>query len=183
LRSRNEVEELWEYVADRTIDCSATDHCAFTAESKRAGQNDIFQAPEGLPEIQTCLPVFADEARRRGISWDLISDMISRNPARIWGLDHRKGAIRVGADADLTVIDPYAEWTVRGYALLQAQRWTQYENRTVRGQVILTLVRGVTVFNSAASDSPARVQPGFGCFVSHKGTPQAAAAASGGLAG
>jgi allantoinase len=176
LRTRDEVEELWEYVADRTIDCLATDHCGFTAESKRLGQNDIFEAPEGVPEIQTCLPVFADEARRRGISWDLISDMTSRNPARIWGLDHRKGAIRVGADADLTVIDPDAEWTVRGDALLQAQRWTQYENLMVRGQVILTLVRGVTVFDSAAAGSPIRVQPGFGRFVSHKGTPQAAAA-------
>lgn len=183
LRSRDEVEELWEYVADRTIDCLATDHCGFTAESKLAGRKDIFQAPEGLPEIQTCLPVFADEARRRGISWDLISDMTSWNPARIWGLDHRKGAIRVGADADLTVIDPHAEWTVHGDALLQAQRWTQYENRTVRGQVILTLVRGVIVFDSAASAGPVRVQPGFGRFVSHRGTPQAAAAASVGLAG
>lgn len=171
LRSRYEVEELWEYVADRTIDCLATDHCGFTAESKRAGQDDIFQAPEGLPESQTCLPVFVDEARRRGLSWDLISDMTSRNPARIWGLDHRKGAIRVGADADLTVIDPDAEWTVRGDALLHAQRWTQFEDRAVRGQVILTLVRGVIVFDSASA-SPIQVQPGFGRFTSHRGTPR-----------
>jgi allantoinase len=173
LRSRNEVEELWDYVADRTIDCLATDHCAYTAESKRPGQNDIFQAPNGLPEIQTCLPVFVDEARRRGISWEVISQMTSLNPARIWGIDDRKGAIRVGADADLTVIDPSAEWTVHGEDLLQAQHWTQYENRIVRGRVILTLVRGTTVFDSASA-SPIRVQPGFGRFVSHKGASHVA---------
>jgi allantoinase len=167
VRSSEEVEAMWEFVADGTIDCLATDHCAYTAESKHAGDADIFQAPNGLPEIQTNVPVFMHEARLRGISWDRISEMTSLNPSVIWGLADSKGSIRVGADADLVVIDPDAEWTVRGEELLQTQRWTQYEGRTLRGRIIRTLVRGTTVFDAAAT-SPIRVEPGFGSFVSHR---------------
>ena len=164
VRSREEVEQMWEYVADGTIDCLATDHCAFTAESKQPGERDIFLAPNGLPEIQTNIPVFIDEALRRGLSWQRITDMTSLQPARIWGLTERKGSIRVGADADLIVIDPTGEWTVRGADLLHAQRWTQYEGRTLQGRIVRTLVRGTTVYDLADSD-PIQVEPGFGSFV------------------
>jgi allantoinase len=165
LRTRAEVEAMWEYVADGTIDCLATDHCAFTAESKQPGERDIFLAPNGLPEIQTNIPVFIDQSRRRGLSWERISEMTSLQPARIWGLTESKGSIRVSADADLVVIDPDAEWMVRGEDLLHAQRWTQYEGRTLRGRIVRTIVRGTTVFDLAVSD-PIRVEPGFGAFVS-----------------
>jgi allantoinase len=164
VRSPAEVAAMWDFVADGTIDCLATDHCAFTAESKEPGKADIFLAPNGLPEIQTNVPVFVHEARLRGISWDRISAMTSQNPAAIWGLGASKGSIRVGADADLVVIDPDAEWTVRGEELLQAQHWTQYEGRTLRGRIVRTLVRGTTVFDAGA-DAPVRVEPGFGRFL------------------
>lgn len=167
VRSAEEVEAMWEFVADGTIDCLATDHCAYTAESKKPGETDIFLAPNGLPEIQTNVPVFIHEARSRGISWERISAMTSLNPALIWGLDNRKGSIRVGADADLVVIDPDAEWTVRGEDLLHSQRWTQYEGRVLKGRIERTLVRGVTVFDASAAD-PIRVEPGFGGFVRHR---------------
>jgi allantoinase len=167
LRSREEVEAMWEFVTDGTIDCLATDHCAYTAESKEPGKEDIFLAPNGLPEIQTNVPVFVDEALRRGIPWERISEMTSLNPALIWGLSERKGSIRVGADADLMVIDPDADWTVRGEDLLQAQRWTQYEGRMLRGRIVRTLVRGTTVFDTAASPA-IRVGPGFGAFIPHR---------------
>jgi allantoinase len=167
LRSSAEVAQLWDYVTDGTIDCLATDHCAYTAESKNAGQADIFLAPNGLPEIQTNVPVFVHEARRRGISWARISDMTSRNPAAIWGLESDKGSIRVGAHADLMIINPDAEWTVTGADLLHAQRWTQYEGRVLRGRIVRTLVRGTTVYDAAAA-SPIQVEPGFGRFVPHQ---------------
>lgn len=166
VRSSEEVEAMWEFVADGTIDCLATDHCAFTAESKEPGKTDIFLAPNGLPEIQTNVPVFIHEARRRGISWERIAEMTSLNPAVIWGLADRKGNIRVGADADLVVIDPGAEWTIHGEDLLQAQHWTQYEGRTLRGRIVRTLVRGTTVFDATAA-TPIRVKPGFGSFLRH----------------
>ena len=164
LRSSAEVERMWEYVLDGTIDCLATDHCAFTAESKHGGDSDIFLAPNGLPEIQTNVPVFIELARQRAVSWSRITDMLSRIPSAIWGLDSRKGAIRVGLDADLVIFDPESDWVIRGEELLQAQKWTPYEGRAVRGRIVRTLVRGVTVYDQG-SDEVIRVRPGFGEFV------------------
>jgi dihydroorotase-like cyclic amidohydrolase len=93
--------------------------------------------------------------------------MTSRNPAAIWGLGPDKGSIRVGAHADLTIINPDAEWTVTGTDLLHAQRWTQYEGRVLRGRIVRTLVRGTTVYDAAAA-SPIRVEPGYGRFIPHQ---------------
>ncbi len=70
IRSRADVEHLWERLADGTIDCITTDHCAFTYESRTRGADDIFAAPNGLPGIETFVPVVVTEARVRGFGWD-----------------------------------------------------------------------------------------------------------------
>lgn len=65
LRSRSEVEELWEYLADGTIDCITSDHCGWTREAKQGSGKDIWDAASGLTAIQTLLPVVITEARKR----------------------------------------------------------------------------------------------------------------------
>jgi allantoinase len=112
IRSRHDVERLWEGLADGTIDCITTDHCAFTYESRLPGHEDIFEAPNGLPGIQTFLPVFITEARRRGFTWERIAELVAGTPARLWHLAPRKGSIAEGADADLVLLDPERTWTI-----------------------------------------------------------------------
>lgn len=164
VRERALVEELWEYVADGTVDAIATDHCGYTIESKRMGQDDIFAAPNGLPAFQTMLPVLVTEGRRRGLSWSRIAELFATTPARLWHLDGRKGAIEVGRDADLVILDPTLVWTLKVDDLLQAQKWSPFEGASFTGRVKRTLVRGVTVYDD---DDPRRitVDPGFGTWV------------------
>lgn len=164
IRSREEVEEMWQYVADGVIDCLTSDHCAFTAKVKESGRSDIFAAPNGLAGIQTLLPVFLSEARGRGISWERIAEMIAGAPARPWRLAPKKGAIRVGADADLTLFDPQGEWVVAKEHLLHTQKWSPFEGRKLDGRIVRTLVRGETVYRIDAAE-PVPVEPGFGRFV------------------
>jgi allantoinase len=164
IRSREDVEGLWPYVADGLIDCLTSDHCAFTAEVKESGRENIFDAPNGLAGIQTLLPVFASEARAKGISWERIVEMTASGPARLWRLAPKKGAVRVGADADLTLFDPDAEWVVTKDDLLHTQKWSPFEGRKVRGRVVRTFLRGETIYRIDAEE-PVPVGLGFGRFV------------------
>jgi allantoinase len=154
IRSRVDVEQLWSRLADGTIDCITTDHCAFTYESRLRGVEDIFAAPNGLPGIETFLPVVVSEARARGFGWEQIGEWTSGMPARLWQLAPRKGAIAVGADADLALLDPTLTWTIRGDDLHHTHHWTPFEGREVTGRVVRTLVRGTTVFELGVDGGP-----------------------------
>ena len=162
IRSREDVEHLWERLADGTIDAITTDHCAFTAESKLRGKDDIFQAPCGLPGIETFVPVVATEARARGFSWDDVARWTASTPARLWQLAPLKGSIAIGADADFAFLDPSRTWTISGAGLHHTHRWTSYEGRRVTGMVVRTIVRGRTVFSEALG---AVGEAGAGAFI------------------
>jgi allantoinase len=162
IRSRADVEHLWSRLEDGTIDCITTDHCAFTHESRLRGLDDIFQAPNGLPGIETFLPVIATEARARGFTWDRIARWTSSTPAALWQLAPRKGSIAVGTDADIALVDPARTWTIRGADLHHTHHWTPFEGREVTGKVVRTLVRGTTVF---CEGSPDPGEPGTGRFI------------------
>lgn len=161
IRTREDVEGLWAHLASGTIDCVTTDHCAFSRESRLAGREDIFAAPNGLPGIQTLLPVVITEAHRRGWAWDTIARVLAGAPAVLWRLAARKGAIRPGADADLVLLDPERRWTVRGEDLHTTHRWTPFDGFEATGAVVRTLVRGRTVFAEGPTFGPA----GWGSFV------------------
>lgn len=162
LRPAENTERMWEYVIDGTIDTVGSDHAPFTHEEKAVGQDDIWRAPNGLTGIQTMLPLLVDAGvHGHGLSLSRLAEVTATRAAQIFGLYPRKGVIAIGSDADLTLVDLDAEWTIRGADLLHKAKWTPYEGRTVRGHVDLTMVRGTTVY----ADGALEVDPGFGQFV------------------
>ncbi|HEX5499943.1 MAG TPA: amidohydrolase family protein, partial [Thermomicrobiales bacterium] len=166
LREPAEVEAIWPYLLDGTIDLVASDHCGYTVASKTPGADDIFAVPLGLQGIQTMLPAVWSAAVARGMTPARLVDLFSRNPARIFGLDHRKGSLAPGMDADVVLFDPNAEWTVTVDDSLSRQPWTPYEGMPIRGRVRRTLRRGETVYDDrlrGAERVPAR--PGSGALV------------------
>ena len=164
IRSREEVEALWEFVIDGTIDCITSDHCGYTVESKQRGQEDIFLAPNGLAGVQTVGPVFWSEARRRGMEWEKIADLLASAPARLWGLAPRKGSITPGADADFVFVDPAQEWVVDVSQILHTHKWTPFEGRQLSGKVARTILRGRTV-HLDGTPVAAELKPGTGRFL------------------
>jgi dihydroorotase-like cyclic amidohydrolase len=111
------------------------------------------------------LPLLLDAGvHRHGLSLNRLAEVTSTRAAQIFGLYPHKGVIAIGADADLTLVDVDAAWTIRGTDLLHKAKWTPYEGRTVRGRVDMTLVRGTTVY----ADGSVQVPPGFGRFVGRK---------------
>jgi allantoinase len=150
LRSQDEVDQIWSYVLDETIDLICSDHCGFTKEQKDAGAEDIFRAPLGLAGIQTLLPAFFDGAvNQRGMALPQFVRQMSTNSAQIFDLYPRKGTIAVGSDADVIVFDPERTWTARGDEMAHKQKWTPFEGKTITGRVIKTIRRGETIYDDS----------------------------------
>lgn len=150
LRTQDEVDHIWDYVLDETIDLICSDHCGFTREQKDAGEDDIFRAPLGLSGVQTLLPVFFDSAvNKRSLNLSQFVRQIATNPAQVFDIYPRKGTIAVGSDADVIVFDPDRTWTVRDEDMVHKQKWTPFNGKTITGRVIRTLRRGETIFDDS----------------------------------
>jgi allantoinase len=167
LRDQSEVDAIWDYVFDGTIDLVCSDHCPYTVESKAAGQDDIFAAPLGLSGVQTLLPAFYSEAVvKRGLPAERFVSLMAANPARIFGLYPRKGNLTIGSDADITLLDPNASWHVTVDDALHKHKWTPYEGKQITGRVVRTIRRGETIFDdSRAGTGRVTAAPGSGTFL------------------
>jgi allantoinase len=150
IRCREDVEALWEFVLDGTIMAIGSDHSPYTVAEKEAGAEDIFAAPLGLNVIQVMLPAVREEAMRRGMTLSEFARLSATGPAEVIGLRPRKGAIEVGADADLAIWDLDAEWTVTPEQLFSKHPWTPLTGRRIRGRVQTTIRRGEVVFHHGA---------------------------------
>jgi allantoinase len=146
IRSRAHREGLWRGLADEVIDLVATDHSPAPPSLKRLDTGDFMRAWGGIASLQVGLSAVWTGASARGFSIEDVVRWMCRAPARLAGLEARKGAIAPGKDADLVVWDPDAEGTVDPAALYQRHSVTPYAGLRLRGRVVTTLVRGETVF-------------------------------------
>lgn len=164
-RDRQEVERIWQYLIDGTVDVVSSDHCGYTMEAKQAGLDDIWKAPLGCSGIQTMYPGLFDEmTNNRGLSLERFVELSATNPAKVFSLYPRKGVIQVGSDADLAFYDPNRSWDVHGADMLHRNKWTPFEGKTIGTSVVRTMLRGGTVFDAGQSD-PVVGKPGDGKFL------------------
>jgi dihydroorotase len=149
LRSEERREAVFERVADGTVDIVATDHAPHTREEKDAS---IWDAPSGVPGVETALPLLLEEARKDNLSYERVRDLTAANPAEIFGLT-RKGKIEEGRMADLVLVDPDDSREIRGEDLHSKCGWTPFEG--MRGVFPeLTMVRGNVVWDDGEFGEP-----------------------------
>jgi allantoinase len=147
IRSRANRERLWQALADGDIDLIATDHSPCLPEMKARGDGSFREAWGGIASLQVALPVIWTEAQRRDIPIEHVVRWMSLAPAKLAGLENRKGAIRVGHDADLVVFNPGAKQQVDATRLQHRHPITPYAGETLEGIVEMTFVRGAIVYD------------------------------------
>ena len=152
IRAQSDVDALWRGVLRGEIDWVCSDHACCSEENK---EGDLWQALPGFGGTALIYPFMLTEGLRRGASLEQIVDLVSTNPARAYGLAPRKGAITVGADADLAIVNLDDTYPVTTDRLLSAQEYTPFEGMELTGWPTQTLLRGQTVF----ADGEATGQP------------------------
>jgi dihydroorotase len=141
LRSEPRRAALFDRVADGTVDMIGTDHAPHTRAEKDAA---VWDAPSGVPGVETALPLLLEAARRGRLSYERVRDLTAANPAACFGLS-RKGRIEPGRQADLVLIDPDASREIRGEQLHTKVDWTPFEGRAGVFPT-WTMVRGEFVY-------------------------------------
>ena len=119
--------------------------------------------PFGSPGIETLVPLmYSEGVVKRGFPIWWMARALAENPARIFGLYPRKGAIRVGSDADLLILDPTPTRTIRAAEHFSKTGYSLFEGWEVHGQPWMTLLRGRVLLNQGKLEQ----QPGYGQFLS-----------------
>jgi allantoinase len=139
IRCRANRERLWQALEDGDIDLIATDHSPCPPSMK---QGNFMTAWGGIASLQIAFPAVWTEARRRGIPIERVVEWMSSAPAKLAGIENRKGAIRPGMDADLVVFDPDGAFTVDPARLHHRHSITPYAGFELYGKVQATFVRG-----------------------------------------
>jgi allantoinase len=149
IRSREDVEFLWQALLEGQIDWICSDHACCRHETKLdpAGADKIWLAKSGFGGTEYLLPALITEGRRRGLSFNRIAELLAWNPSRRFGL-RTKGDIAPGFDADIALVDPSASWTIHAQDSESTQGYTPFEGHEMSAKVVGTLLRGELIFEN-----------------------------------
>ncbi|WP_214106073.1 dihydropyrimidinase [Acrocarpospora catenulata] len=143
LRPRPAVDALARHLFTGEITTIGSDHCCYDLAQKESHRADVRAMPNGLPGVETRLPViFSTFVANAGLPVTRFVELTSTNPARTNGLYPRKGTLLPGADADIVIWDPAAEWQVTADTLHMTTDYTPYEGMTLTGRPRTVLVAG-----------------------------------------
>ncbi|HEX5445791.1 MAG TPA: dihydroorotase [Pirellulales bacterium] len=138
LRARHDVEACIAGLTDGTIDVICTDHAPHAAEKK---MQELDRAPFGIVGLETALGLVASELVAPGhLTWPQAIEKMTIHPARVLGIS--KGTLAIGADADVTIIDPEYAWTVDPAQFRSKSRNTPFAGRRLRGRADTVIVGG-----------------------------------------
>jgi dihydropyrimidinase len=147
LRPADHQAELWTGLVKDDLQLVSTDHCPFDFEGQKdLGKGDFRKVPNGLPGVEDRVDLLHDGGVVAGrITKERWVEIISTAPARLFGMYPRKGAVAVGADADLVVYDPNATRTISAKTHHMDVDYSCYEGRQVRGRSDVVLSRGSVI--------------------------------------
>ncbi|MGQ0611151.1 MAG: dihydropyrimidinase [Paracoccaceae bacterium] len=167
-RDRKHQDSLWAGLQSGSLSVVATDHCAFTTEQKRFGLKSFAQIPNGTGGLEDRMPMLWTTGVNTGrLTMNEFVAVTSTNIAKILNCYPKKGAVLVGADADLVVWDPEREKTITAGAQQSAIDYNVFEGKRVKGLPRYTLTRGQV----AVTEGAVTTHEGHGRFVGREARP------------
>lgn len=162
IRSRKEVEKLWDCVLSGKVDVFGSDHSPSTWKEKEPGMDNVWEGWGGIGGIQTMLPALLTEGyHKRGLDLRLLVKMTSANPARLFGVFPQKGCLMPGSDADLVIVDLEKKWTFQKEQIFNKNPESPYIGYEYQGKVEKTMLRGKFIYDAGKI----LVNPGYGKFL------------------
>lgn len=143
LRKKEDQDCLWEALAKGEIQTVATDQCSFTLEQKAMGKDDFTKIPGGLPGVQTRGTLLYTYGVREGkITVEQMCRLLSENPAKLYGVYPRKGALLEGSDGDIVVFDPEKESVISAKTHGYNTDNNPFEGFALHGDIDKVFLRG-----------------------------------------
>lgn len=158
-----EGDATWEALVDGTADLIATDHAPHTKAEKEIGWTNMWESPGGSTSIEWYLSMFLNEVNQGRIGFERLIQLVSENPAKIFGVYPRKGSLQVGSDADLVIVDMHKERVLSGDKMYTKCGWNPYAGKSVKGLPEITMVRGTIVSQDYGNVIG---KPGYGEYIS-----------------
>jgi allantoinase len=159
LRSRKEVDALWQHLAAGNVTVVSTDHVSWSEDRKR--DPDMLKNASGVPGLEVLYALLMKGLAERGLPFNWAARLLAENPAKLFNLDQQKGALAIGRDADIVLMrrEP------RRYRAAESGNnfvsWSPYDGIELPFRPVATFVRGACV----AEDGQVTAQPGQGRFV------------------
>ncbi|MBS4979640.1 MAG: dihydropyrimidinase [Clostridiales bacterium] len=151
LRKKEDQDCLWKALAKGEIQTVATDQCSFTLEQKAMGKDDFTKIPGGLPGVQTRGTLLYTYGVREGkITVEQMCRLLSENPAKLYGVYPKKGALLEGSDGDIVVFDPEKESVISAKTHAYNTDNNPFEGFALHGEVDKVFLRGNLVVKDGA---------------------------------
>ena len=166
LRTVEDVAYLWEALSDGTLSVVASDHAPFTPEEKAAA--DFATSGQGIPSLEMLVPTMLDAGLAGRLPLETTVEVMTANPAKLFGIYPRKGTVSVGSDADLVLVDPDSRTVVDSARFLARSGGSAkaYDGMRLAGRVLTTLSRGRIIYTKGRL-----VEDSGGRFVSPDSPP------------
>jgi dihydroorotase (multifunctional complex type) len=142
VKTRRDMEELWRGLEQGVISLVCSEHAPHTEEEKAGG---LWTAPAGMASVETLAPLMINAVSEGRLSINQLAAILSENPAKLYGLYPRKGSLLPGTDADITIIDPEVEYTIRKEDLHSISKVTPFDGWRIKGRAVQTILRGRTI--------------------------------------
>ena len=148
IRKKKDIASLWKALNDGSIDIVSTDHCSFTKEQKALGKNDFRKIPGGLNGVEQRGILLFDACLNKKLKIERMCELISENPAKLFGLWDRKGFIKEGYDADLVIIDPKKTTALSIKNQVSKSDYCAFEGKKLKGKIESVFLRGKQVVDT-----------------------------------
>ncbi len=156
-------EALWQGLQDGTLEFVTTDHAGCNPEEEKTS-DDFWDVYGGIPGVEHRVPFLFSEGFWKGrLSLERTIQLLSENPAVFFGLNHRKGRLSPGRDADFALLNLWESQTIRAAEMHSKGRYTPFEGVSLNAVVEQSWVRGRLV--AQRGNETAAVEPGYGQFV------------------